>query len=401
MSRYDPNSFKSAVPLGGSGPGIAFSPDFFRMVARSNIRSEDIDLATPAEVLTALSLTRKLFPIASDKIALAVQQHNPECFRIVRRDTTANSPMAAYLPLNALGTAALVEGRFDGRDPALRFICRPGEQPEAVYSWLTYTPGKMVAGLRLLLELERFGGGVPIFTRAAHEEPGRILKKAGFIPARSLFPSAPDWLLAALARQATDSRSLTICVARSFDDISKVMTIRALTYMAEQLCSYEEEFDGNDFCGTHLLGCVGGEPAGCVRVRYFADFAKMERLAVRPEYRNTRLMWRLVQAAFDLCARKGYRKMYAHAREDMVPTWERLGARVYEGREGFSFSDVRFKEMVLDLQPHPESLSLGADPMVLIRPEGEWDRLGPIDRAQLRFHPDRALHMEGMRALNG
>jgi GNAT superfamily N-acetyltransferase len=259
----------------------------------------------------------------------------------------------------------------------------------------------MVAGLRLLLELERVGGGVPIFTRAAREEPARILAKAGFIPARSLFPSAPDWLLVALALQPEDTRALTVRVARNFDDIGKVMMIRSLTYMAEQLCTYEEEFDGNDFCGTHLLGEIGGEPAGCVRIRYFADFAKMERLAVRPEHRNTRLMWRLVQAAFDLCARKGYRRMYAHAREDMAPTWEKLGARVYEGRDGFSFSDVRFREMVLDLPPHAEALTLGADPMVLIRPEGEWDRLGPLDRAQMRFNPERTLHMESMRALRG
>lgn len=124
----------------------------------------------------------------------------------------------------------------------------------------------------------------------------------------------------------------------------------------------------------------------------------MERLAVVPEYRGTRLMWRLVQAAFDLCARKGYRRMYAHAREDMAPTWERLGARLVEGREGFSFSDVRFREMVLDLPPHAETLGLGSDPLVLIRPEGEWDRVGPIDRAQLYIHAERALHLESRRS---
>ncbi len=52
---------------------------------------------------------------------------------------------------------------------------------------------------------------------------------------------------------------------------------------------YEEEFDGNDFSSTHLLGYVGDEPAGCLRIRYFASFAKIERLAVRHEFRHTRL----------------------------------------------------------------------------------------------------------------
>ena len=398
MSHYDPQSFKAASSGGTGRPTVAFSQAFHRMVARSTIGSHDIEIATAAEIMTALSLTRQLFPVASDEVVRRILSHNPECFRIVRQGASTDSPMAAFLPLNAEGVAALVDGRFDGQAPSLQFICRPGEKPEAIYSWLTYAPGKMVAGLRLLLELDRIGGGVPVFTRAAHDEAARILETAGFVSARSLFPSAPEWLIVALAQQPSDGRKLTVRVARTLDDIGKVMTVRALTYMTEQLCTYAEEFDGNDFCGTHFLGEVGGEPAGCVRIRYFAEFAKMERLAVVPKYRDTRLMWRLVQTAFDHCARKGYRTMYAHAREDMAPTWERLGARPVEGRPGFSFSDVRFREMVLDLAPHSEALGLSSDPMVLIRPEGEWDRLGPIDRAQLRIHAERASYIEGQRA---
>lgn len=254
MSHYDPNVFNSATPLGHAPAAVAFSADFYRMVSRSTITTDDIAVATAAEVLTALSLARRLFPVAADDVVLRIQKHNPECFRIVRRAQTAQSPMAAFLPLNAKGVAALIDGRFDGQMPSLSFICRPREAPEAIYSWLTYAPGKMVAGLRLLLELDRIGGGVPIFTRPAREEPARILEMAGFVPARSLFPSAPEWLIVALARRATDSRKLTVRVARTFEDIGKVMTVRALTYMTEQLCTYAEEFDGNDFCGTHLLG---------------------------------------------------------------------------------------------------------------------------------------------------
>lgn len=79
---------------------------------------------------------------------------------------------------------------------------------------------------------------------------------------------------------------MTVRVARTFEDMAKIFSVRTATYMTEQLCSYDEEFDGNDFSGTHLLGEVSGEPAGCVRVRYFGSFAKIERLAVRPEFRR-------------------------------------------------------------------------------------------------------------------
>ena len=88
----------------------------------------------------------------------------------------------------------------------------------------------------------------------------------------------------------------------------RVTSIRSAVYMSEQECPYDEEFDGNDFSATHLIGYVGNEPAGCLRVRYFADFAKIERLAVRKEFRKTRLAFQIVRAGIELCRAKGYRQ---------------------------------------------------------------------------------------------
>ncbi|MDP9055775.1 MAG: GNAT family N-acetyltransferase [Pseudomonadota bacterium] len=309
----------------------------------------------------------------------------------------------AYLPLNGAGAAALVDGYFDPASPNLRHICVPGEAPTVIYSWLTYVPRNMIAGLRLVRELETIGGGTAIFTRPAHPEALRILSMAGFIPARDIFPSAPESLLVVLTEGESESlgsapSSMTVRVARNFDDMAKIISIRTSTYMTEQFCTFIEEFDGNDFSATHLIGEVNGEPAGCVRIRFFGEFAKLERLAVRPEFRRSRLMWRIVKAAFDHCGRKGFAKLYAHAREDLVPAWERFGARLME-REPFYFSDVRFREMELDLPQHPRAIRFGADPMLLIRPEGEWDALGPLDCAQLIHNPQRRSRVEDVRRL--
>lgn len=120
---------------------------------------------------------------------------------------------------------------------------------------------------------------------------------------------------------------------------------------------------------------------------------------MRPEFRRSRLMWKIVKAAFDHCARKGFTKLYAHAREDLVPAWERFGAKLMEDRQPFYFSDVRFREMVLDLPQHPRAIRFGADPMLLIRPEGEWDALGPIDCAQLIQNSERRSRIEEGRRL--
>ena len=129
-------------------------------------------------------------------------------------------------------------------------------------------------------------------------------------------------------------------MARSIEDIlMRIVSVRSAVYIGEQECPYLEEFEGNDFCSTHLLGYVGNEPAGCIRIRYFADFAKIERLAVRKEFRKTRLSFHLVRAAIDLCRVKGYQRLYGHAQKRLVNFWSRFGFELFEGGQELVFSD--------------------------------------------------------------
>ena len=377
---------------------IAFTKSFERIVARANVASSNIEVATLDEVKKALEIARKSLPIAHICVANSIYQRNPTAFRLIRNGPDlSHAAMLAYLPLNAEGAAALIDGHFDGMTPDPLWIARPDEEVEASYIWLVYSPKKMVLGLRLLQELAVITGGVPMFARAANRASDRILRNVGFSKAHSLFPAAPDWLLMVLpvcdsARSPTKrAPPITVDVARTLDDIMQVFAVRSATYVSEQFATYDEEFDGNDFCGTHLIGKVNGDAAGCVRIRYFGDFAKLERMAVRTEYRQTRLMFQLAKASIEHCRRKGFRKLYAHARADLVPLWHRFGARLMPDREPFSFSDIEFRELEMNIDPTSDAITFGADPMVTLRPEGEWSRLGPIDRAQLRPRNGRRL----------
>lgn len=377
---------------------IAFSESFDRIVTRAAVQSRKIEVATLEEVEQAIEIARKSLPIADFSIAAAVYARNPYAFRLIRNGPDLrDAAMLAYLPLNAEGSAALIDGHFDGLSPNPRWIAGPDEVAEASYIWLVYSPRKMSAGLRLLQELATITGPIPMFTRAANRASDRILRNAGFSEARSLFQAAPEWLLVILpvcdSRRSANKRAqaLTVDVARTLDDIMQVFAVRSATYVAEQFATYGEEFDGNDFCGTHLLGRVNGDAAGCVRIRYFGDFAKLERMAVRTEYRQSRLMFQLAKASIEHCRRKGFRKLYAHARADLVPLWNRFGARLMPDRRPFSFSDIEFRELEMDIHPSSDAITFGTDPMITIRPEGEWSRLGPIDRAQLRPQNERRL----------
>jgi predicted GNAT family N-acyltransferase len=172
-----------------------------------------------------------------------------------------------------------------------------------------------------------------------------------------------------------------VVVARSLDDLMQVMMVRSLVYMGEQQCPFDEEYDGNDFSGaTHLILRRGREPIGTLRIRWFADFAKLERVAVRPEHRGTRATLELVREAFRIAEKKGYRKILGHAQARLLPFWGRhFKGFPRQSRDGFVFSDHDYVEIVAETTPPPDALSIDSDPMELLRPEGEWDRPGILD----------------------
>lgn len=177
------------------------------------------------------------------------------------------------------------------------------------------------------------------------------------------------------------AQGYTVSVVRTLEALAEAQAVRSLVYMGDQDCPYAEEFDGNDLCGaTHLLLRFGREPVGVVRLRWFGEFAKLERLAVRKAHRGGPAMRLLCDAAFDLAARKGYRRLIGHAQVRGEAFWRRYyKGRARPGRGRFRFSGYDYLEMEFDLAPHAGAVGLASGPMVLLRPEGDWERPGVLE----------------------
>lgn len=174
-------------------------------------------------------------------------------------------------------------------------------------------------------------------------------------------------------------KELNVTTVKTIEDFMRVTTIRAVVYMGEQECPYEEEFDGNDFCATHLIGWVDGEPVACLRLRYFGDFAKMERVAVRKEYRKSRIAVTIIKAGIEHSRRKGFTKIIGHARDELIPLYRRHGFKIEENARSLVFSDYSYTEMVRK-DPLPENaITMDGCPYALIRPEGDWDVQGVLE----------------------
>lgn len=126
--------------------------------------------------------------------------------------------------------------------------------------------------------------------------------------------------------------------------------IRTEVFVDEQACPVDEEFDGLDVAARHLLvHSVDGEPIATARWRtapYFTDeddgkpTAKLERFAVRRDFRGRGLGRHLVQALLDDAQAEGHQRFKLHAQEHLVD---------FYGSFGFTVIGDRFIESCL---PH-------------------------------------------------
>ena len=177
------------------------------------------------------------------------------------------------------------------------------------------------------------------------------------------------------------SGEITASVVRTLEEYMEAMALRALIFMADQHCPYSEEFDGNDLTANHVLLKVDGEPAATCRIRWFADFAKIERSCIHPDHRSVKLLRALLNEAFEYCRRKGYRKVISYTQAHRARQWRAFGFRLRDHRPPFCFSDYEYVEFEADLQPHPDALTSEAPAWLLNRPEGAWDQPGVLERS--------------------
>ncbi len=174
---------------------------------------------------------------------------------------------------------------------------------------------------------------------------------------------------------------LRIEMVRDLNDYMKVVAIRSSVFLAEQDCPYDEEFDHNDLSASHLIAYLRNEPVATLRIRWFASFAKIERVCVMKHVRGGALVKLMIETAVEMIGRKGYRHVLGYIQKRLVPFWKQLGFHPREGRDGFRFSDYEYVECFRELAARNDAISIDSDPYVVMRPEGEWDQASVLDRS--------------------
>lgn len=156
--------------------------------------------------------------------------------------------------------------------------------------------------------------------------------------------------------------------------------VRSICFMEENGVSADLLFDGNDYMATHLVAYDGDEPVGTGRVRFFRDFAKIERTAFRKEYRGIKILKAYAAFGFAYIARKGYTRVVTHAEEKYARLWRAVlgfhpsdkAPATFEGQEPFY-------EVWRDIEPASNPITTETSCTVMFRTEGQWDEPGDFE----------------------
>jgi predicted GNAT family N-acyltransferase len=138
-------------------------------------------------------------------------------------------------------------------------------------------------------------------------------------------------------------------IVNKIEDLQKAFFVRGVVFVEGQKCAYTEDFDGLDFSAVHFLCTVGDEPVAAARMRFFKDYVKIERLAVRKEYRGKGIGKNLFTFILNHIAKIGYKKMALHAQAYLLRFYENFGF-VKQG-ELFLEANIEHYHMEKDINP--------------------------------------------------
>ena len=165
-------------------------------------------------------------------------------------------------------------------------------------------------------------------------------------------------------------------LATSEELYKAAMAIRKQVFVKELGIPEKDEFDGNDFCSAHIVAYIQKKhrklPIGTMRIRFFSDFAKFERMAVTRNFRKTNVSEDIMQYGFNYVAQKGYHQIYSMCKQELLSRWQRCGYNRIEGTDKVEQNGMTLIPIYCNLPQDERALTMVSDPALLTAKEGHW-----------------------------
>jgi predicted GNAT family N-acyltransferase len=114
-------------------------------------------------------------------------------------------------------------------------------------------------------------------------------------------------------------------VVHTIQELVDLMMLRVEVFVVEQKTPHEEEPDEFDKVSTLIVARAEGRIVGTVRFRPVGDQAKIERIAVKKEYRRKGIGTDLVRYALEQIEKERLKNVYLHAQTTAEDFYRKLG----------------------------------------------------------------------------
>lgn len=101
--------------------------------------------------------------------------------------------------------------------------------------------------------------------------------------------------------------------------------VRMVVFVEEQKVSVEEELDAFDETATHFIGYENEQPVAASRLRFEADYGKLERICVLQEFRGKHFGQQIIKEMELTISKNGYKKAKLHAQTHAESFYSLLG----------------------------------------------------------------------------
>jgi predicted GNAT family N-acyltransferase len=114
-------------------------------------------------------------------------------------------------------------------------------------------------------------------------------------------------------------------VVETLDELIKTFIVRGIVFMEEQAVPYVIEKDPHEHSALHIIGELDQEPVATARIRFQGDCAKLERMAVRKQWRGQGYGRQLLDYTTATARHQGFKKFKLHAQITAQAFYEKHG----------------------------------------------------------------------------
>ena len=133
----------------------------------------------------------------------------------------------------------------------------------------------------------------------------------------------------------------------SQSDFAICMAIRMEVFVFEQDVPADIEWDAFDRTSTHFFARADGKPVATARLRDDNGIAKIERMAVRKDYRGKGVGDAMLLHVMEHARTKNYKEARLSAQDHAIPFYEKLGFKVTG--EGYMEAGIPHHAMAREL----------------------------------------------------